>query len=123
MSNFEQETLRLIDAIPANGDRHELEVPGECPLAFDASGVKQDVFERLALSKEVAEALSNEQNYVAYHVRDNPDPRSTFFPSPDRYGEYAKCLLKRAMGECVQYDPEERRERTESEIILGDKRV
>lgn len=116
MSSYQTETLRLIDALPPRTEVSELGVPGECPLAFDASGTKTRCFEATALDEGVARALHNGESWVDLETEQRLTTAAGYRDRV-RMSEYARCLLKRASGECHVYDAVANRERTSEEAI------
>ena len=116
MSNFEAEILKLMDAIPVPGDRHELQIPGECTLAYDASGSLARCFEVAAFSEDVARALRDRKTSISMDGERRLAAEAGY-RNPQRMGEHVACLLKRASGQCPVYDAAQRKERTDEEII------
>ena len=108
-------TEQLISALPSVGDRSEMQVHADYPLAFDASGTKSDLFLATAQSPDVATALSEGRTYIRTHEEARLS-RLACYGNPTRMGEYAGCLLKRALGKCPEYDVEAGRERTPEEF-------
>lgn len=116
MHAFEQETQQLIDALPVPGDRHQLEVHGGCPLAYDASGTRNAVFETAALDEGVAEHLRYSSIYPSSATIEHVKVLAGY-NDRTRVSEHIKCLLSRALGLCPTYDADERRERSGEEAL------
>ena len=112
---LEFESLRLIDALPVDGNQTDNQIHGDCPLAFDASGTRASEFEAAAQSFHVARALRDGQTSLTLPAREELAAEAGY-PDVERMGEYAACLLARAAGNCVWYDATERRERTTDEV-------
>lgn len=115
MANYETETLRLIDALPINGNLFESDLCGDCALNYDANGTRNSCYEATALNTGVAEALHDGDKSVSFEV-ENELSHEAHFRDPIRMGEYARCLLARASGDCIFYNPKTKRDRTQTEI-------
>ncbi|HWB38708.1 MAG TPA: hypothetical protein VG604_00515 [Candidatus Saccharimonadales bacterium] len=116
MVDSQSATERLIDAIPPYGAVTGNAFHVACPMAFDASTTLDKCFEAAALNPDVAEALDAGKTSVPFTVVKDV-MREARFGGEERMYEYVGCLLRRARGECLYYDAEANRERTDTEIV------
>lgn len=94
------ETLRLIDAIPQQGDEM---CGGSCPSFGKFEDYDLEKAEDVALWASTAEALAGERPNLPYYAMAGEDGGRYPYPT-EQEREIAGCLLRRAQGKCMTYE-------------------